>query len=169
MGLIETPEFWSAFAFIVVILLAEKPLRRALDTWGKQRAKNIQNQIDEAQKLLDQAQKLRDQYEQAYTRRGLERQKLVREAETEIRFLETEALEQSSDRMRRKNQEVDMRLQMIAEHGRHDIKHQILERVVHKAEKLLVIKRDTDTPKADTDRLTDDVCGALDSFETVLK
>ena len=110
MALIETPEFWSALAFILVVLFATDPLERALKAWGRRKAEAIQSQFDEAKKLVEQAEKLKQQYETAYARRGLERQKLMREAETEIRFLETEILSQSADQIGRKTQEVEMRL-----------------------------------------------------------
>ena len=169
MGFIETPEFWSALAFILVILIAERPLGRALKSWGKRQADSIQNQFDEAQKLVDQAKKLKEQYEKAYTLRGGARQKLMREAETEIRFLETDAMEQSSDRIRRKSQEVEMRLKMIAEHGCHDIKHQMLKRVVQKTKKILVNERDNNPQNENAENLTEDVCRILASFENIVK
>ena len=167
MALIETPEFWSALAFILVVLFATDPLERALKAWGKRKAEAVQSQFDEAKKLVEQAEKLKQQYETAYARRGLERQKLMREAETEIRFLETEILSQSADQIGRKTQEVEMRLKMIAEHGRQDVKRKMLTQVIQKAEKLLINGKYQ--AKENPENLTDQVCQALDTFETVLK
>ena len=157
MEFFETPEFWSAVAFFCVVLVVVTPLSRALNAWGKRRAGEVQNQFDEAQKLVDQAQKLKDQYQAAYAGRGGTRQKLMREADVEIRFLETELLSQSADQMRRKTQEVEMRLKMIAEHGRQDVKRKMLKKIVQKTGKLLLRKTDENG-----DALVERLCGALD-------
>ena len=167
MEFIETPEFWSTLAFLIIVLMSVRPLKRALKSWGKQQADGVRKQFDEAKNLVEQAEKLKQQYESAYVRRSSERQKLMREAETEIRFLEADALEHSSDQMRRKNQEVEMRLKMIAEHGRQDIKRKMLDRVVGKTEKMLAAQ--ADGSDENTEYLTDRVCQALDSFEGILK
>ncbi|MBR6411693.1 MAG: hypothetical protein IKS41_00845 [Alphaproteobacteria bacterium] len=168
MTFFETPEFWIAFAFVLVVLVAARPLMRALNAWGEKKAQAIQNQIEEAQKLADQAKKLKEQYEAAYARRSAERQKLMREAETEIRFLETEILDQSSDRVQRKNQEVEMRLKMIAEHGRQDVKQRMLSRVIRKTEQLLTEQLGHQSKNENQDDLVENTCRALDSFESAL-
>ena len=164
MEFIKTPEFWLALAFVLVLLIAGRPLKRGLEKWGSEKAKAIQKQFDEAQQLKEHAEKLKEQYQKAYTQRSSARQKLMHEAEVESRFLETELLGQSSDRLKRKKQEVEMRLKMIAEHGRQNVKRQMLNRVIQKTEKLLMRQQG-----GQSDDLVDQVCQALDSFENVLK
>ena len=168
MAFLETPEFWSAFAFILVVLVVGRPLRRALSAWGERKAKAIQDQIDEAQKLVKQAEKLKEQYRMAYARRSSERQKLMREADTEIRFLETELSDQSSDRVRRKSQEVEMRLKMIAEHGRQDVKKRMVTRVINKTEKLLENREEYTSENENMNDLVENACRALDTFKSAL-
>ena len=169
MDLIKAPEFWTSLAFILVILISSRPLSKALKAWGKRKADSIQNRFTEAKKLVAQAEKLKKQYESAYGRRSSERQKLMHEAEIEIRFLEADSLAQSSDRMKRKSKEVEMRLKMIAEHGRQGIKHQILEHVVRKTKKLLADGKNNNLEDESVGDLTERICKSLNSFESSLK
>ena len=161
MEFFETPEFWSATAFFLVVLVVVGPASRALESWGKRRAETVQSRFDEAQKLVDQAKQLKEQYQVSYAGRNAERQKLMREADVEIRFLETELLGQSADQMRRKTQEVEMRLKMIAEHGRQDVKRKMLKKVVQKTEKLFKKK-----PKENLNASVGRLIGALDTLNT---
>ena len=62
MNWIESPEFWIACAFLLVILLAVLPLGRMIKTFGERQATLIQHRFDEATALADKAQHLKEQY-----------------------------------------------------------------------------------------------------------
>ena len=58
MELLGNPEFWVLVAFVVFIVLAAKPIGRALNKSLDQRSAKIKAELDEAQSLRDEAQRL---------------------------------------------------------------------------------------------------------------
>jgi len=166
MTLFQSAEFWVGLAFVMVLCLALYPLCKWLSAWGEKQANLVRNRLDEANALKVKAEKLAKQYEQAYQKRTQERQHLIQEADKEIQFLKTDALQQSHDRMQRKQQEVAIRLKMIEENGRQDIKRKMLKQVVNKTKTLLKANRNALADNPET--LTDQVCQALDEYQPIL-
>ena len=164
MKMIQSPEFWSALAFGIVVFAVIKPGCRFLKKWGQKQADAILRQQKEAEDVLQKAKKLCAQYKTVYQNRGSERQKIMREAEKEIQFLEKEAVHQTEDRMTRKKQEVDLRLKMIAENGEQDIKRKMLSQLVKQTEIQL-----RSGQAEDTDELVKEACAALDRYEPALR
>jgi len=164
MHFIQSPEFWSSSAFVLLVAVMARPAKRLLKKWGQKQASAVRKQQAEAAEVLKKAEVLEAQYKSLYQKRNQERRKVMREAEQEIQFLEQDLLKQTNDRIARKNQEVDLRLKRIAENGRQDIKRKMLSRLVKQAENQLA-----KTENEDMDDLIRKACEALENFAPALK
>ena len=164
MHFIQSPEFWSSSAFVLLVAVMARPAKRLLKKWGQKQASAVRKQQAEAAEVLKKAEALEAQYKSLYQKRNQERRKVMREAEQEIQFLEQDLLKQTNDRIARKNQEVDLRLKRIAENGRQDIKRKMLSRLVKQTENQLAR-----TENEDMDDLIRKACEALENFAPALK
>ena len=164
MKVIQSPEFWTSLAFVVVAFMMIKPGYRFLKKWGQKKADIIIRQQKEAQDILQKAKALETQYKTVFQHRTAERKKALRDAEKEIRFLKDEALGQTEDRIKRKKREVELRLKMIAENGEQDIKRRMLSKLVKQTESLLQEKQEEDTQK-----IIEKACLALDRYGPALR
>jgi F-type H+-transporting ATPase subunit b len=63
MHFIETPEFWVAVAFVLFVVLAGRPIYRAVAAQLDARAARIKAELDEAARLRDEAQQLLSEYQ----------------------------------------------------------------------------------------------------------
>ena len=164
MSVFQSPEFWSSSAFVLVVLGLMKPGNRLLKKWGQKQADQICKQQKDAKNVLKKAKTLKALYQAVYQNRNKERQKIMREANREIRFLEQEWLSQTHDRIARRNQETELRLKRIAENGQQDIKRKMLDRLVKQAQVGLAKSEDEDT-----DILIKKACQALEQYQSILK
>ena len=169
ISIIQTPEFWTSFAFVFVLFLSARPVMRYLEKWTQGQAEQIQKRRQEAQDVLKKAEALKKQYETAYQNRQVEQRQMLEAADTEISFLESETQQLTNDRMARKSQEIDLRLRMIEENGRQDIKSKMLARVVSEAQSQLQTLRDTGKLAENTDVLIQQAFEALDTYAAALK
>lgn len=161
-AIIQTPEFWTSIAFILAVVFAVRPIARLLIAWGQKQAEQIRKNQQAAHDVLEKAEALRDQYNAAYQNRYAERRKLMAEADSEIEFLETETQQRMQDRMAHKTQEVELRLKMIEENGRQDIKGKMLTRVVGEAKRSLERRRDSGAQNENTNELVKRAFEALE-------
>jgi len=164
MNFIQSPEFWSSSAFVLLVLIMLKPAGRLLKKWGQKQADQIRRRQEEAEGVLKKAGEMRAQYKDLYQKRNQEHRKIMRQADREIQFLEQDLLKQTNERIARKNQEVDLRLKRIAENGRQDIKRKMLSYVVKQTENRLAEIKDENT-----DVLVEQACSALEKYASVLK
>lgn len=130
MTVISSPEFWISFAFLLVVGIFSVPLFRGLNKWTEKQVALIQQEQDEAKEILKKAEEIKKKYEKAYLKRFVEKQKMFQEAESEIAVLDEEAQLMLQDKMNRKKQELELRLKMIEENGRQDIKGKMLEQIL---------------------------------------
>ncbi|MDR2902733.1 MAG: hypothetical protein LBU87_06500, partial [Lactobacillales bacterium] len=63
MHVVKSPEFWMSVAFVCVIILAFRPLRRFLRKWGAKRADDIMSKIETAKEMNQKAEELLQKYE----------------------------------------------------------------------------------------------------------
>ena len=164
MNFIQSPEFWSSSAFVLLVLVMLKPASSLLKKWGQKQADQISWRQEEAESVLKKAKEIQVQYKGLYQRRNQERRKIMRQADREIKFLEQDLIKQTNERIARKNQEVDLRLKRIAENGRQDIKRKMLSYVVKQTENRLAEIKDENT-----DALVEQACSALEKYASVLK
>lgn len=89
----QSAEFWVGMAFVLVVVGLAKPLGKTIKSLLIKRRDNIQNQLDEAQKLRDDAQLLLAQYERQFLNAQNETDVIFAEAKTEIENIKAEQLE----------------------------------------------------------------------------
>ena len=166
---LQSPEFWTSLAFLIVVGVMTKPVMRFLNRWGQKKAEQIQADQQTARDLLEKAKALKNRYEAAYRNRQAEREKLLAEADQEIMVLEADTLCHLKEHMAHKAQEVALRLKMIEENGRQDIKGKMLARVLSDCRSRLETLRDDGQTDTDVSELLDRACRALDAYQTALK
>jgi len=167
--ILQAPEFWTSLAFVLVVTVSVRPVMRFLDKWAAGKAEEIRKRQQAAKDVLKKAEELKKQYEKTYQNRQAEQRQSLEAAENEITFLENETLQVASDRMARKNQEIELRLKMIEENGRQGIKSKMLTRVVSDTKNKLIVMRDSEKIIENTDDLLKQAFDALDMYEPALK
>ena len=168
-AIFQAPEFWTSLAFILVVVVSIRPVMRYLNKWAAGKADEIQKRRQAAKDVLKKAEELKKQYEKTYQNRQVEQRQSLETAENEIAFLENETQQVAADRMARKNQEIELRLKMIEENGRHDIKSKMLSRVVSDTKNKLIAMRDSEKIIENTDDLIKQAFNALETYEVALK
>ena len=164
--ILQSPEFWTAMAFIFVVGVALRPVLRGLNRWAGRQAEQIRLNRQEAEAVLKKAKDLKQTYEKNYRHRAVERQRIMKAADDEIVALTAETEQRMRDRQIRKKQEVELRLKMMAESGRQDIKRQMLNRVIRQTANLLEERRDN--PSEQSADLLKQAFSALDQYAGVL-
>ena len=129
-NIISSPEFWTSFAFVLVIGLFMRPLLRGMRKWTDKRVNLIQKEQNEAREVLKKAEEMKKKYEKAYLNRFSEKQQMMQEADNEISALDEETHILTTDRINHKKQEIELRLKMIEENGRQDIKTKMLNQII---------------------------------------
>lgn len=160
---IQGPEFWMSFAFFAVILIAFKPLRKGLLAWGQARADDVQAKLDEPAKLRQEAEALLVKYQSHTKNKETEYAEIMKQAESEIDFLQKDFDERLKERLVRKDKETEVRLQMIYENGVKDMKNKMLKLVIKRTYEILLHHHKT---KKDA---TKEIDKALDSVYETLK
>ena len=126
----SSPEFWNGFAFLIVIAVFVRPFLRAVKRWTERKVTLMRQEQTAAKDVLLKAGEIKEKYEKAYANRFAEKRRLMQEADNEIAVLDEEMYLLTTDRINRKKQEVDLRLKMIEENGRQDIKRKMLNQIL---------------------------------------
>jgi len=135
--MISHPEFWTSLAFVLIVVLALRPVGRFLKRWTIQEDNKIQQARDEVEALCQKAETLKGEYEKAYLERFNTKAEKMKEAEAEIELLKKEVAQESEEKMDHTNQEMALRLKMIEENGLWNLKKQLVNQVVLETQKKL--------------------------------
>jgi F0F1-type ATP synthase membrane subunit b/b' len=130
IDMFSSPEFWNGFAFVLVLIVFMPSFLEGLKRWTEKKVDLIHREQTAAQEVLKKAEEIKTKYEKAYINRFSEKRRLMQEADNEIVVLDEEQRLLTMDRINRKKQEIDLRLKMIAENGRQDIKRKILNQII---------------------------------------
>ena len=101
----DNPEFWVGLAFVVVVLLLVKPIRKVGSSLLNKRIDAIAKRINDAQKLKDDAQKLWVEYEKKYLNVQNEAFEIISKSEKEISFMKSERLKKLNEEISRRESE----------------------------------------------------------------
>ena len=91
MEFFRDPETWIAVAFIAFIVLAGKPILRAITKGLDDRSQRIKTNLDEARRLRDEAQALLAEYQAKQRAAAKETADLLASARAEAETLKQEA------------------------------------------------------------------------------
>ena len=165
----ENPEFWSAVAFIIVVLVAMRPIGRFLNKWtDKQKMIILKNQ-KEADDILDKAKNLKLKYDKIYQDRWLKQKQMLEQADLEISVLKAEVEHSTSDKISRKNQEMAVRLKTIEENGYQNVKNKVLSKVISETKKMFKTCLNEDEVTENPDDLLETVFRVLKNKKELLK
>ena len=167
MAILESAEFWSSCAFLILCVVLYRPTQRYLKGWTKRQADKIRAAQQEADDVLEKAKKLHQSYGEAYQNRMAERHQMMVEADGEIEALDKETKREAEERMARRRKEVDFRLKTMTDQGHQNIKQQLVSDIMQKAQHQLEEERDlggSDDPNA----LVQRACETLEKYAPVL-
>ncbi|HLI12964.1 MAG TPA: F0F1 ATP synthase subunit B [Alphaproteobacteria bacterium] len=108
MELLNDAEFWVSIAFLILIALVYKPIKRSLAAGLDGRAAKIKSELDEARRLREEAQALLAEYQSKQRAALADAEKIVRHAgdEAERNRLQAQA-DLAASLKRREQQAVD--------------------------------------------------------------
>ncbi len=111
-ALLHNPEFWVVVAFVVLVVLAWKPVGRQLTTMLDARRDQIRKDIEEAARLKGEAQALLDDFKKKHAEAVQTAAGIVAHARSEAARIATEGAQALEDSLKRREQ---MAMQRIAQ------------------------------------------------------
>ena len=100
----ETPEFWVAVGFLILVALIVKPATKAATAALDARTERIRTALDDATKLREEAQHLLADYQRKQRDAAKEIDELVASAQAEAKNLAAEAAAKMEDSLGRREQ-----------------------------------------------------------------
>ncbi len=158
---LKNPEFWMSFAFVLVVVISVRPALRFVRRWAKKEALTVKKSLKEAADVRRKAADLLVQYQEENRRQPALRKQAMAEADSEIAVLQEETDQRTNDVILHKKQETALRLKMIEENSRQDVKNKMLRRIVRRTEKNLTERRAAGTVVEDMDSAVEVICQAL--------
>ena len=98
------PEFWVAVAFVILMVLAAKPIAQKVGAALDERSEAIRKQIDEARRLRDEAQELLASYQRKQHEAVREVDAIVEQAKREAERLAARGKEDLDRSLKRREQ-----------------------------------------------------------------
>lgn len=111
-ALLHNPEFWVVVAFVVLVVLAWKPVGRQLTAMLDARRDQIRKDIEEAARLKGEAQALLDDFKKKHAEAVQTAAGIVAHARSEAARIATEGAQALEDSLKRREQ---MAMQRIAQ------------------------------------------------------
>ncbi len=88
---IQEPEFWTALAFVIFVVLMFKPVKKALMSGLDSRIEQIRSEVEEAQRLREEAQTLLASYQRKQREAAQEAEEIVKQAKEDAAIHRSEA------------------------------------------------------------------------------
>ncbi len=165
MSTVNSPEFWMAVAFVLLVVIAYNPTRKFLIAWGAKRAQTISDEIENAAALRAEAETLLEQYEGHTQNRNAEKDALILEGEQAVRVMQQEMDDALKIRIAQKQQDTADKISLMHKTVQQNLKQDILQKVVQKTTALLETSAVHET-EPDVDRALEK---AYQSLEAQLK
>ena len=103
--LFSTPEFWILVAFIMIVAVVIRPLRRAVTKALDERGERIKSQLDEAQRLREEAQHLLAEYQRKQRQAHRDAEQILTRARAEADRHRTQHAEELEAALKRREQQ----------------------------------------------------------------
>ena len=137
MELFHDAEFWVAFAFVVIVLAALRPIMRTVGAMLDNRAALIRVQIDEARKLREDAQALLAEYQRKQRDAMSEAEQIISQARTDAARLKVEAEQDLVNSIERRKQQALERIAQSEAQAIHDVRNTAIDVALAAAENLI--------------------------------
>lgn len=102
--MLQSPEFWVAVAFVILIGVIAKPVWKTITSSLDSRADRIRESLDDAMKLREEAQHLLAEYQRKQRDAAKECEEIIVSAEAQAARLATEAGEKLEQALARREQ-----------------------------------------------------------------
>ena len=100
----NTPEFWVAIGFLILLAVLVKPAKKMIITSLDSRADKIRSSLDEAEKLREEAQHLLADYQRKQREAAKEIEALVANARSQTESMRSEAEHSLKNTLARREQ-----------------------------------------------------------------
>lgn len=107
----QSPEFWVAVAFILVVVSLGKPVGKLIRSMLVKRIDGITQRIHDAANLQDDAQKMLADYERKFKNAEAEADTILQKSAKEIEFLKNESIAKLEKEMKSKEKDTAERLE----------------------------------------------------------
>ena len=161
MELFQDPEFWVAIAFLLVVVLAYKPVMKSISSSLDARADKIRGQIEEARKLREDAQALLAEYQRKQREAMAEAEKIIAQARTDAARMKTEAEKDLEHSLERRKQQALDRIAQSEAQALSDVRNAAVDLALAAAEKLIVGSLDPAKKAALADKAINELQGRL--------
>lgn len=155
------PAFWVAVAFVLLMVLGAKKVYAIACDALDQRADDIKNQIDEAQRLREEAQDLLASYERKQRDAASEAEGIVQHAREEAERLSKKAADDLARSLKRREAQAMDRIAQAEAQASLEVRVQAVEIATQAAEKLLAEKATGAKADALIDQAIKDLPGKL--------
>jgi F-type H+-transporting ATPase subunit b len=147
MELLRDPETWVTVAFIIFVLLAARPIGRAIAAALDSRAAKIKAQLDEARALRDEAERLLAEHQRRQIAAVKEAEAIIAHAREEAEIMRREAAANLEAAIARREKMAMEKIAQAEAQAVADVRNQAVDIAMAAAAKLL--KEGIDSGKGD--------------------
>lgn len=133
----SSPELWVAVGFVIFVVLAWRPVYRAIATQLDARAARIKAELDEAQRLRDEAQALLNDYQRRQREAMKEAEEILSHARDEAARLRTEAAANLAAMLERREKMAVDKIAQAEAQALKDVRNEAIDIAVAAAERVL--------------------------------
>lgn len=137
MELFHDAEFWVALAFVLIVVLAIRPVLRTINAGLDARANLIRTQIEEAKKLREDAQALLAEYQRKQRDAMAEAEQIIAQAKADAARLKTEAEQELVQSVERRKQQALERIAQSEAQAVAEVRNTAIDVALAAAEQLI--------------------------------
>jgi F-type H+-transporting ATPase subunit b len=157
----QTPEFWVALAFVVMVGAAFRPIARAVASALDIRAEKIRTRIEDAQKLQEDAKEMLATYQRKSRDALKEAEAILDHAKAEAKRLAEQAARDLDESIKRREQQAKDRIAQAEAQAVKEVRHLAVDVAVAAAEQVLRDNLSAAQAKALIDQAIKDVGAKL--------
>lgn len=157
----ESPEFWVAMAFLVFMMAAALPVKRALVSALDARSERIRSDIDEAQALREEAQKTLAEYKRKQRDALKEAEEIIAHAKVEAGRLREQAQRDMEASLQRREQSALEKIAQAETQALQDVRSQTVDLALAATAKLLTDNLNKQRSDAMIEQAIQDLAGKL--------
>jgi F-type H+-transporting ATPase subunit b len=161
VGFWANPESWVAITWLVVVVLAARPLSRAIITALDARRDKIRDRLAEAERLRDEAQELLASYQKKQRDALAEAEGIIKQAKSEAARLTQQAAADLDDLVNRREQQAKDRISQAEAEAVREVRNKAVDIAIAAARRLISETLPADQAAALIDAAIRDLPGQL--------
>lgn len=159
--MLEDPTFWVAVAFVLFVVLAARPVSRALTGTLDARSQRIRAEIEEAQALREEAQKTVAEFQRKQRDALKEAEQILDHAKVEAKRLREQAERDLESALRRREQAAMDKIAQAEAQALQEVRDQAIDVALIATAKLISENLDPQRSGEMIDRAIRDLSGKL--------